>query len=124
MHSRDPTYRRLITRREWHKMSRMQLIRQPYCERCLKRGIRTEAVEVHHIHPVQDALSDDDKFRLMFDPHNLMSVCRQCHVELHMELGRSGKAWAKRHAARLLDAFRKRFIGGDDGTQQTPGGVF
>lgn len=50
----------------------------------------------------------------MFDPSNIMSVCHQCHVELHEEMGRSGKAWAKRHASALLEAFKRRFMGGGD----------
>ena len=113
--SKDADYRRLITSRKWQKLKRLQLIRQPYCERCDRHGLHdVEATEVHHVHPVQDALSRDDKVRLMFDPSNIMSVCHQCHVELHEEMGRSGKAWSKRHASALLEAFKRRFMGGGD----------
>lgn len=112
--SKDSDYRRLITSRKWQKLRWLQLIRQPYCERCARHGLHVEATEVHHVHPVQDALSRDDKVRLMFDPSNIMSVCHKCHVELHEEMGRSGKAWSKRHASALLEAFKRRFMGGGD----------
>lgn len=73
-------------------------------------GRVTPATEVHHIRPVEDGLTLQDKRALMYDPHNLMALCHACHVEVHKELGRSGKAHAKRKAAEQLRGFADKFL--------------
>lgn len=106
----DKTYRRLIHTRQWLMLRRRKLTEQPMCERCLKEGRYTQATEVHHVVPVDDALGNDGKRALMFDYHNLQALCHRCHVEVHTEMGRSGKQQNRRKTERQKDDFRKRFM--------------
>ena len=46
-----------------------QLERQPLCEHCLERGIRTAATDVDHV----DGDNTND------EPGNLQSLCHSCH---------------------------------------------
>ena len=39
---------------------------------------------------VEDAMTQTEMRRLMFDVHNLRSMCHDCHVKTHTEMGRSG----------------------------------
>ena len=50
-----------------------QLLREPWCRECAKRGIRTRATVVDHITPHR---GDWAKF---IDPTNLQSLCKTCH---------------------------------------------
>lgn len=109
--AKDKDYNRLIHEMRWVKLRRAKLTAQPLCEDCLARGIVTAATEVHHVKPVEDALTAADKEALMFDPHNLRSLCRACHVEAHVALGRGGKAHARRRAAEKLKSFKEKFFG-------------
>lgn len=115
-HDDDTLYRRMIHSAQWARLRRSKLSACPLCERCQIEGRLRAATEVHHVVPVDDAMSASDKRRLMFDPHNLRALCHDCHVLTHTEMGRSGAIQARRqHAARLAD-FRRRFLGGmDDG---------
>ena len=99
------TYMRLISSGRWRALRRKALARHPACVRCESQGRITVATEVHHVVPCEGAATEAEMKRLMFDPHNLMPVCHACHVELHKEMGRSGKA----HAARKREEERRRF---------------
>lgn len=50
-----------------------QLILEPFCRECGRRGIRTRATDVDH---VRDHKGDWALFR---DPDNLESLCHSCH---------------------------------------------
>lgn len=73
----------------WRKLVAAKKMMNPLCERCLARqeGERVKAVEeIHHIIPMSRAANELQILELGFDPSNLMSVCCQCHEELHKEL--------------------------------------
>lgn len=106
----DALYRRLIHSAQWARLRRWKLAAQPLCERCQAEGRLRAATEVHHIVPVDDALSPADRRRLMFDAHNLRALCHDCHVRTHAEMGRSGREQAKRRQQARLGDFRRRFI--------------
>ncbi len=103
-------YRKMIHTAAWQKLRRDTLSRCPLCARCQSEGALTPATEVHHIVPVDDGLSMDERRRLMFDPHNLQALCHRCHVLTHVEMGRGGKLRAQRVNASALDAFKKKFL--------------
>lgn len=130
MHDDDSLYRRMIHSAQWARLRRSKLAVCPLCERCQAEGRLRAATEVHHVVPVDDAMSASDKRRLMFDPHNLRALCHDCHVQTHTEMGRSGAAQARRRQTALLDDFRRKFLGeardggrdnGQDGAPQAPG---
>lgn len=50
-----------------------QLLREPWCRECAKRGIRTRATVVDHVEP---HCGDWARF---IDRANLQSLCKRCH---------------------------------------------
>ena len=107
----------------WVRLRKARLAADPLCVMCKSNGILRLATEVHHITPVEDALTRQDRERLMFDYHNLMPLCHQCHIEVHKAMGRGGKAHAKRvNDARLRDFFRKFAV--DNQQDSEEGGGF
>ena len=51
------------------------------CERCLKEGLITPAVVVHHIKPITPENINDPNITLNQD--NLMALCVDCHAKIH-----------------------------------------
>ena len=122
--AKDKEYIKLIHTAKWLRLRKAKLTACPLCERCEQNGIIRSATEVHHVKPVEDALSEAEKGRLMYDPHNLMALCHDCHVEVHRQMGRSGKAHAKRRAAEQLERFRKKYDILTNVNDSRPGGPF
>ena len=108
--AKDKDYQQLIHTERWLKLRRDKLTAQPLCERCQLDGIVTPATEVHHVTPVEDGLTYAAKRRLMYDPHNLRSLCHACHVKTHTELGRRGREATKRRNAEQVAAVVNKFF--------------
>ena len=109
--ARDKDYNKLIHTERWLRLRKAVLTAQPKCQDCMQRGMLSPAVEVHHVRPVEDGLSYAEKQQLMYDPGNLRALCHGCHVRVHTEMGRSGKAGAKRRAREQRARFVKKFLG-------------
>ena len=118
--AKDAEYRKMIHSVRWLRLRRDKLTDEPLCEDCKARGQVRLATEVHHVRPVEDGLTEGDRWRLMFDAHNLRALCHECHVRVHVELGRSGRKLAERRREEQLRLFRERFMEGEE----APGGVF
>lgn len=95
---------------QWAKLRLLKLKNNPFCERCMDEGRVRAAVEVHHVVPVENALTLRDKKSLMFDYHNLRALCHDCHVKTHTEMGRSGKLQARQRTGAQLEAFKRKFM--------------
>jgi 5-methylcytosine-specific restriction endonuclease McrA len=108
--AKDKDYQKMIHTSRWMRLRRDKLSDYPLCERCEEEGRHSLAVEVHHVIPVEDGLTRQEKERLMFDYHNLRALCHDCHVKTHMEMGRSGKAYAERKRKNGIRRFIDRFI--------------
>lgn len=78
-------YRQLITSARWNKLRKYKLIQNPICERCHEKL----ASEVHHIEPL-NKFRDDPKLMEIkcFDIDNLQALCKDCHIQTHIELGK------------------------------------
>lgn len=50
-----------------------QLLREPWCRACAKRGVRTRATVVDHVTPHRG------DWALFIDPANHQSLCKSCH---------------------------------------------
>ena len=50
-----------------------QLMREPWCRECARRGIRTRATVVDHIQPHRG------NWARFIDRDNLQSLCKSCH---------------------------------------------
>lgn len=108
--ARDKDYIKLIHAARWVKLRHDKLSRNPICERCEEEGRITPATEVHHITPVEIGVTRQDKERLVYDWHNLRSLCHECHVKTHTEMGRSGKELTKNRAREHLRRFVEKFM--------------
>ena len=108
--AKDKEYNRMIHTDKWLRLRRAKLTANPICERCKVEGRITPAEEVHHVTPVEDGLTQREKETLMYDPHNSRALCHNCHVKTHTELGRSGKAHARRRAEEQRKQFVKKFL--------------
>ena len=111
--ARDPRYVALINSLQWRKTRRHKLSMQPLCERCAERGEIKEATEVHHITPVESARDADTMRSLAYDPHNLRSLCHDCHALTHKELKSRGKQATGQRNKDSLARFRNKFLGGN-----------
>jgi len=108
--AKDKDYVQLIHTERWLKLRRDKLTASPLCERCSQAGLVTPATEVHHVTPVEEGLTYAAKVRLMYDYHNLRSLCHACHVLTHTELGRCGRAVTKRRNEAQIAAVKKKFF--------------
>lgn len=110
--AKDENYIKMIHTSRWLKLRRDKLSSNPICERCWDEGeIITPATEVHHIIPVESAITRSEKERLMFNPSNLKALCHDCHVRTHTELGRSGKEATRKRNDQAVSDVISRFFG-------------
>ena len=59
-----------------------KLQQNPLCEICLQKGKIEPAIDVHHI----DSFTQYQGLKLLekaYNYSNLLSVCKQCHQQLH-----------------------------------------
>lgn len=69
--------------KHWRKMRDTYLKEHPICEECLKKGIVTPAEDVHHIK--SPFRGGEVNYNMLLDYHNLESVCKDCHGEIHAQ---------------------------------------
>ena len=110
--AKDKDYIRLIHTGRWLSLRKEVLTAHPLCAECAKAGRVEAATEVHHVRPVEEAIGYADKVRRMYDPHNLQTLCHDCHVRIHTELGRCGREATKRRNERQAAQVIKNFFGG------------
>lgn len=108
--AKDKTYIQLINTTRWLRLRRDTLTKHPLCQRCEAEGRITSATEVHHIRPVEEAVSMLDRRQRAYDPTNLRALCHDCHVKTHTELGRSGKEATKRRNEEHVKQITEKFF--------------
>ena len=65
----------------WRKLREVYIHEHPLCEECLKKGKVTSAEDIHHKRsPFQKG---EINYALLMDKDNLMSVCKECHGNIH-----------------------------------------
>ena len=119
--AKDKDYNKLIHAGRWLRLRKEILTAHPLCQECQKAGRIEAATEVHHIRPVEEAITYADKRQRMYDPHNLQALCHDCHVKVHTALGRCGRDAAKRRNAQQTAQVIKKFFSDDEAK---PGGDF
>lgn len=67
----------------WKKLRQLYLSSHPLCECCLEKGIIKPTEDIHHIKSFMSVDNKEERERLAFDEDNLMSLCRECHNEIH-----------------------------------------
>lgn len=121
--SQDPSYNRLIRSRKWRNLRVATLQAHPYCADCLRRGLKVEATEIHHIKPVESVTSESERQALMFDPSNLRCLCGECHRSAHRKLKSHTKEVHKERQRKRIEAVIKQFFP-DTALPTDPGGDF
>ena len=118
--AKDKDYIKLINTGRWLRLRRDVLTAHPLCQQCEKEGRVEAATEVHHVRPVEEAVTLSEKRQRMYDPSNLRALCHDCHVKTHTALGRCGREATKKRNAEQVAQVCKKFFGDDtDG-----GGLF
>lgn len=70
----------LYQTKSWKSLSKWFRMNNPICMQCNKQA----AVHVHHIlSPFAKGLTEEEKYDRLLDLDNLLSVCQECHNELH-----------------------------------------
>ena len=109
MIKRTNEYRKLINSQKWTKLRAEKLHSSPLCERCKLSGIITPGAEIHHIMPIDTGTTPAEKIRLAYNPHNLQTLCHNCHVAIHKELqsksAQNTKIRAKNTSATFVTEF-------------------
>lgn len=72
---------------KWWKTLRNGYIRNnPLCYMCAINGRSTAAEEVHHKTPFMTGKTEEERWNLLLDPDNLISLCKDCHREIHRQM--------------------------------------
>lgn len=57
--------------------------KHPICERCLHEGRVTPMTDVHHMCRFGQGRTASERWQLLTDMDNLVSLCENCHHEVH-----------------------------------------
>lgn len=115
--SRDPRYQKLLNDKRW-KLLRAAVFRRTngLCEMCLKEGIYTPGVDVHHIKPVETGRTVQEMERLAYTPNNCQLLCVACHIKVHQDM----RTHTKEKVAENKALARQRFMELNDPNYQPP----
>ena len=76
--------KKLYSDRLYQKVRKLYFMEHPLCEECLKEGLTVQARDVHHKQsPFNDNLSMVERYSLLRNPSNFISLCRECHQKAH-----------------------------------------
>jgi 5-methylcytosine-specific restriction protein A len=107
MRSKD--YQRLLNSKRWKMLRASYLQEHPLCERCKEQGFVTSAIDLHHKVPVETGRTLAEMEQLCFDrQHNLMALCRPCHLAIHAEMRSHSKEVHKQRADERLARWIER----------------
>lgn len=68
----------------WRHVRNSYFMEHPLCERCLSQNRTSATQEIHHVIPLKTCAGNIPYLHeLAFSWDNLMSVCCQCHEEIH-----------------------------------------
>lgn len=69
--------------RRWKKLRHWQITNHPLCHDCMLEGRSVPAEEAHHIKPFSQGKTMEEKFELLLNPNNIVSLCKKCHDKRH-----------------------------------------
>lgn len=72
----------------WRSLRKEYYVKNPLCECCMSHNIVTAADHVHHKRAFLTGITDNERWQLLLDEGNLMSVCAKCHTVLHIKAKR------------------------------------
>lgn len=108
--SKRRLYKQIIHGREWNRLREWYIVRHPFCEECLKRGIMDQpAEEVHHKTPIGTGHGFADMKRLAYDPNNLEAVCHECHKKIHKAMKTRSRRGGKGTSGEVAEWMEEMF---------------
>lgn len=82
-----PNTNKYYSSKYWKHLRQSFITQHPLCYDCLLKGISRPAEHIHHVIPFERGITDEEKWDLLLDPNNLVSLCQECHTQRHIELG-------------------------------------
>lgn len=79
----NPEIAKKYKSKRWQKLRQQKLLLNPFCERCLRKGLFNAVNIIHHKEYVTDLNYEDDD--VFFNINNLESLCIECHNKEHFE---------------------------------------
>jgi 5-methylcytosine-specific restriction protein A len=70
----------------WRRLRDWHIANHPLCNDCALNGRSVAATDVHHKIPFNTGKTEEEKWNLLLDPDNLVSLCKECHIERHKKL--------------------------------------
>lgn len=83
MYREDPEIAKKYRSRRWASLRKEKKLINPFCERCLAKGVYTPTYIVHHKEYVTGKNYEDDN--IFFNIENLESLCLACHNTEHFK---------------------------------------
>ena len=81
---RDKYWQKYYQTSQWKNLRALHRQEQPLCQCCLKYFDRVRAVEeVHHICKISNGANEYERMMLLTDPDNIVSLCKECHDNVH-----------------------------------------
>ena len=85
----DAERRRVYNSDRWCRLRAWKFACNPLCEICLKEDKTVPAEDIHHITSFMSTDDPEQRLFLAYDFDNLMSLCKQCHQNIHNKKGSS-----------------------------------
>ena len=85
---RNSKWNKYYSNKYWHELRNKYYMQHPCCECCERQGIVTPAEEVHHKKRFSAGLTEQAKWNLLLNEHNLISVCKYHHNLAHVYMER------------------------------------
>ena len=85
----DAERRRVYNSDRWRRLRAWKFACNPLCEICLKEDKTVPAEDSHHITSFMSTDDPEQRLFLAYDFDNLMSLCKQCHQNIHNKKGSS-----------------------------------
>lgn len=73
----------------WRNLRDYFITNHPLCQDCALKGRSVPAEEIHHVVPFLLGKNEMEKWRLLLDMNNLVSLCKECHIERHRVLNKT-----------------------------------
>ena len=67
----------------WKHLRNSWIREHPVCEICYQQGIIKNAEHVHHIRPWSKGIDDEERWSLLLDEDNIVSLCEAHHKAVH-----------------------------------------
>ncbi len=85
----DAERRKIYNSDRWRRLRAWKFACNPLCEICLKEDKIVPAEDIHHIISFMSTDDSEQRLFLAYDFDNLMSLCKQCHQNIHNKKGSS-----------------------------------